>query len=438
MVLICLGLWSGCGVFSQKPGPQPPKAQLARLPFQTEWVFQLKEGIQGISLLSEHVAVQTGSNKIYAFDRKSGTVRWIFISEEELPFEFPPVEIPSIAQEILLAKEIINERELEVQIEKRKDAPDTSLIRRLRSEQSHLQDKLNVLRKSDFTFLVSRYTLYCLDRETGILRWKRGLPFIPSAPPLATPLRIFIPAREFNRVYELDIDRQGFQTGFYTAQTEIADNTIGTSPIFYEPYIYFVSYNGNLYAYSIRDRMLKWTFKTYGAIKVEPILKLHSWVEERPSGLTKVELPILFVGSTDHAFYAINAKDGKLIWKYETGDIITRPPRVIDDMVYVTTQKGGILALNIRPLHLDKDGKELGPKRKGELRWRFTKGQQVLFKKEGLIYIIGKDKNLHLLREQNGELTESYPLTGFDFFVPDPKGKRLILGTRGGYVVLLR
>ena len=70
-----------------------------------------------------------------------------------------------------------------------------------------------------------------------------------------------------------------------------------------ERHVYFGSADGNLYCLDRRDGRLVWKFKTGDSLKATPTIAGDRLIA---SGL-------------DHYIYCINARDGSLIWKYKTG-----------------------------------------------------------------------------------------------------------------------
>jgi outer membrane protein assembly factor BamB len=91
---------------------------------------------------------------------------------------------------------------------------------------------------------------------------------------------------------------------------------------------------------------LKWKFKTGGGVFSSPAIV---------GG-------VLYVGSTDHFFYAINLSDGSLKWKVETASSITSSPAVFNGTVYFSNHNGRFIALDAET---------------GKLKWRFqTDGER--------------------------------------------------------------
>ena len=90
---------------------------------------------------------------------------------------------------------------------------------------------------------------------------------------------------------------------------------------------------------------LKWKFKTEGKIFSSPI----------------VQNGLVYIGSEDGYFYAINEKSGNLKWKFKTNGAVHSSSSIYNDIVYFGSFDGYYYALN------SKTGKEI---------WRFkTKGE---------------------------------------------------------------
>jgi serine/threonine protein kinase/outer membrane protein assembly factor BamB len=89
--------------------------------------------------------------------------------------------------------------------------------------------------------------------------------------------------------------------------------------------VFAVSADGFVYAISGADGKELWKFHTNG--RVESAL---AW--QRVEGGH-----VLLVGSADKTFYALNPKNGELIWKVETGSPLLLPMRIEDRVVLVPT-----------------------------------------------------------------------------------------------------
>jgi len=76
---------------------------------------------------------------------------------------------------------------------------------------------------------------------------------------------------------------------------------------------------------------VKWKFKTGGKVRCSPVIV---------DG-------VVYVGSLDKNFYAINANDGTVKWKFETQGKIYSSPTIYDGLVYFSSFDGNCYALNI-------------------------------------------------------------------------------------------
>ena len=54
----------------------------------------------------------------------------------------------------------------------------------------------------------------------------------------------------------------------------------------------------------------------------------------------------VYAGNRDGAFYAVNASDGSLAWKYQTGNQILQSPAYQDGVLYFASNDGYAYALN--------------------------------------------------------------------------------------------
>ena len=93
--------------------------------------------------------------------------------------------------------------------------------------------------------------------------------------------------------------------------------------------------------------ILGWKFSTGAPISSSPLLKQDK----------------LYAGSWDHFLYALNAMDGRLIWKYQGGGgIYYSAPTLSNDSIYITADDGNLFALDA------EDGK---------LKWKRWVGSNV-------------------------------------------------------------
>jgi outer membrane protein assembly factor BamB len=161
--------------------------------------------------------------------------------------------------------------------------------------------------------------------------------------------------------------------------------SVTTSVVYYEGLIYFGSANYNVYAVDPRDGKLVWKFRTEGSI-----------MESTPT----VDDGMVYIGSFDRNVYAIDSKSGKLVWKYETGEKVISHPVVSEGIVYCGSIDQNMYALDAKT---------------GKLIWKFrtqdwivsealTVGEKLIFGSH--------DRYLYCLNKKTGKLLWKFRTQG--------------------------
>ena len=121
---------------------------------------------------------------------------------------------------------------------------------------------------------------------------------------------------------------------------------IVSSPAVYEEVLYFGSSDYYFYAIDSLTGEIKWKFKTNGRIDASPAI----WKD------------IVYIGSLDGNLYALDTTTGKLKWKFEALGSIVSPPVVQYGLVIFGSTGGFIYALNATT---------------GEKEWVFKTGGKI-------------------------------------------------------------
>lgn len=457
--LLACGIGVGCGSSSRdrnlyegtetlqeirSADSAPVQDEVRSLPFKhVEWEYKLnRHQIRRMSMAGNHLYAETPTHEVIAFDRFAGEVKWMYKVDTDTDPDFPPVVADGVPEKIrALEKDLFEiNRKIEDVLKEKGPGEETQ---KLQNERAKKREDLREAQFGDNTYVVSRQTLYCLDRESGYLRWSRRLDFAPSAQPFATQFYIFLPSAEKSRVYALSVKDKGSVVDYFRADIESPENHVTSRPVFEDPVLYFVSHDGNLYSY--REWRRGNTFRTGGPIKADPIVFRHvrKVVEvdkEDPNKKTVSErkTKILFVGSLDNAFYAVDTDSGQLLWKYECGGPIQSAAVAKDLTVYVKTEEGALFALNIFPVHIATDGSVLGPRRNGELRWKVPLGERFLLKGKRGVYILGPRGEIYAMEEATGDIHGRYPTKTLQFFLTNTADDLFYCATSGGHVFALR
>lgn len=95
--------------------------------------------------------------------------------------------------------------------------------------------------------------------------------------------------------------------------------------------VYVGSSDNGLYALSARDGRAVWRFETLGPVQSEP---LYDPVDN-----------VVYFGSNDGALYKVRARDGKLLWRFATNAEVARKPVLAGEILYAVNANDTILAL---------------------------------------------------------------------------------------------
>lgn len=165
--------------------------------------------------------------------------------------------------------------------------------------------------------------LYSLNAQTGAQNWS----FTESAdryvaPVLVTDTAIYAPSTD-HTLYALDLKGQkqwAFKTG----------NMLWAQPSTDGQTIYLPSMDHNLYALGL-DGKQKWAADLGGALLGTPV--------ESPDN-------ILYLGTLNNEMVAVNAADGKILWKFTTSGGIWDGPALHDNNLFFGDMKGTFYVLD--------------------------------------------------------------------------------------------
>ena len=421
----------------QDPGAKILHAEVSRLPFKhIEWEFKFNDvEIRRMTKAGDHLYIETNNNQLIAVDRFIGEVKWIYHVDSNRPLDFPPVVAQGVPETIRVLEEDLLRINRAIDDTVRSKGPGEE-VKKLQKERAEKREKLKVSRFGDNVYFLSQQELYCLDRISGTLRWTRRMEFVPSAQPTATQFYIFVSAANKARVYVLNVKQRGSVAEYFRADINSRHNQITARPAFEDPVLYFVSHDGKVYFYSVSDRDGVTPLKTQGPIRANPVL--FKTTEKSGSKGEFREKKILFVGSSDNAFYAVDGASGQLDWKYECGAPIFDPAVAIGNTVYVKSEGGALFAFDIFPVHRRPDGSVMGAKRNGSLRWKLPLGERFLMKGEDYVYVLGPDQEIYAIKEMSGHIVGRYPTKRLHMFVTNTSDDLFYCANSSGYIYALR
>lgn len=95
--------------------------------------------------------------------------------------------------------------------------------------------------------------------------------------------------------------------------------------------VYVGSSDHGFYALSARDGRALWRFETMGPVQSEPLY----------DGVNNV----VYFGSHDGALYKVRARDGKLLWRFSTNAEVSRKPVLVGETLYAVNANDTVLAI---------------------------------------------------------------------------------------------
>ena len=156
---------------------------------------------------------------------------------------------------------------------------------------------------------------------------------------------------------------------------------VATRPEDWPMFMYDLHFSGRSPDRTLKPPLrLLWKYKTGGPIQASPV----------------VANGMVYVASTDHRLYALDAKQWGLKWSFKAGGVIRYAPAVWNNRVYFSARDNHVYALNAET---------------GEWLWEFRSttwmdSPPILSK--GRLYIGAYTKKIHVINAITGEL-ESQP-----------------------------
>jgi len=198
---------------------------------------------------------------------------------------------------------------------------------------------------------------------------------------------------------------------------------IASSPAVVDGVVYFGSYDSAFYALDSTSGALLWKFSTAGERRfsgshlhgAQPAAEVMPDPFDVFLSSPAVADAAVFFGSGDGNVYALNARTGTLLWKFQTGNVVHASPAIADGMVYVGSWDSYFYALD------EASGRE---------RWRFKTGEDPAIHNQqgiqssavvadGMVYFGCRDSHLYALDARSGSKRWEFS-TGDSWVVSSP------------------
>ncbi len=107
--------------------------------------------------------------------------------------------------------------------------------------------------------------------------------------------------------------------------------------------LFLFSGDGNLYCLNKQSGSLLWRFKTFTGYIGDRKYDFADYYASSPLQYDKA----VYFGCSDGRIYSVNTENGKLLWSYETGDIVHTTPAISQGKLFAGSFDGNVYALNV-------------------------------------------------------------------------------------------
>ncbi|HWS99880.1 MAG TPA: PQQ-binding-like beta-propeller repeat protein [Pyrinomonadaceae bacterium] len=185
--------------------------------------------------------------------------------------------------------------------------------------------------------------VYALDAQTGVLQWKFSTGEVVRASPAVVNNTVYVGSWD-SYLYALDAETGVERWRFKTGEDPVNHNQVGfqSSPAVVDGVLYVGCRDAHVYALDAATGRKKWDYYTSKA-----------WVMGTPA----VGGGAVYVGTGDtRKFLALDAKTGRLRFSLDTKTALFSSPALAGEMIYVGALNGRLYAVDVK---------------EGKLAWEF-------------------------------------------------------------------
>lgn len=288
-----------------------------------------------------------------------------------------------------------------------------------------------------------RGMLHALDGETGRTLWTTGVgnPSYPTTAPAASD--DYVAVVNGSQVYVAKTSDGTVLWNRFTAGAP------GAGPAVSDTLVFIPMITGAIEAFHVEDpRVPAGTFRSFGRAMTQPLLNGNSiaWPTDRGNlyvgDATSFDMrfrleakdsieaapaflapDLVFATSLDGYIYCFTESRGTILWRFTTGEPISRSPIALGDTVYAISNRGNMYAINV------EDATE---------KWLTGGIRSYLAGSETRLYCIDLAGNLAILDAASGALIGTLPAQSLDLHVMNVQTDRILIGTNSGMLQCLR
>lgn len=250
-------------------------------------------------------------------------------------------------------------------------------------------------------------------------KWKLKYGAIFGSPVISDGLVYFTSADSALHAVDLQKGAEKWKFGFYAS--------CRSTPAIDKDNIYVIAEDGLLYNINKHTGKLNWQFVTPQGTLTERKYDLADYYQSSPL----VDGERIYFGMGDY-LYTVDAKTGKLLWNFKTGNLVHTKPTIANDKVIFGSYDGNVYALSSTT---------------GTLVWKFkTVGQRFFPNGEVMgnpvasrnqVFIGARDFNFYAIENNTGycHWNKQFP-KGWALSATMLKDSVLYLGTSDDYVMI--
>jgi outer membrane protein assembly factor BamB len=131
----------------------------------------------------------------------------------------------------------------------------------------------------------------------------------------------------------------------------------------------------------------------------------------------------LFLASKDTNVYRLNARTGKLVWKYQAGAMLEKGPRVTERIVYQYVRDEGLVAID---------------KESHERIWQLAEGVDLLAEADGKAYVITNVGTLVVMDNKKAKQQYCVNLAGVSKHASNAADSKIYIADKEGRIACLK
>jgi hypothetical protein len=250
--------------------------------------------------------------------------------------------------------------------EERAEAIKQELIKASRADAAAPPVESFVVPKITIYASSERGTIHAIDGETGRTLWTAaiGQSYLPTTAPTANDKHVAI--CNGSTIYVMLADNGS------VVWTRQALGSPGAGPALTDDYLYVPMVNGQVETFLVEDpKRPTGLYNSFGRVVVQPVVSSNSVAWPTDSGNLYVGLAHapglrfrmrasdsitaapaflspnkVFTASIDGYIYCLSEEKGNILWRFNTGEPITRSPVALGDKVFVITERGNMYAID--------------------------------------------------------------------------------------------